>query len=70
MKLIEQFKSHLGNKIFSQLDSIEDLEFKNLIFKIFDVLFPIKDEEEIENINEENKEFDISENDDDIEKIF
>ena len=70
MKLIEQFKSHLGYKILFQLDSIEDLEFIILIFKILDVLFPIKDEEEIENINEENKEFDISENDDDIEKIF
>lgn len=46
---MEQFKSHLRYKILSQLDSSEDLELKNLIFNFY-ILFPIKDEEEIQNL--------------------
>ena len=37
--LIEKYKDNLGIEILKNMDNESELELKNLIFKIFDLLF-------------------------------
>lgn len=54
LKLIAKYKCNLGNKILSQLDSEDELELKNFLFRMFDILFSIKSEDDLESDEEDN----------------
>ena len=43
LKLIERYKSPLGYKIIAQIEVEEEIELKSFLFKIFDILFEIKE---------------------------
>ena len=55
LKLIEKYKSSLGYKIIAQIEVEEEMELKSFLFKMFDILFEIKEDEDLEG-DEEDKE--------------
>jgi hypothetical protein len=55
LKLIEKYKSPLGYKIIAQMEVEEEIELKSFLFKMFDILFEIKEDEDLEG-DEDDKE--------------
>ena len=65
LELIKKYKCEIGYNIITQLENEDEKTFIGFIFKIFDLLFDINNEDEIENINEENE---LYERDDEVFK--
>ena len=72
--LIEKYKCNIGYKILSKLETNDDLELLNFLYKLFDVLFSIKSEEDLENDDEisedeDNNEEEGSESEEEVNDI-
>ena len=68
LKLIEKYKSSLGYKIIVQIEVEEEKELKSFLFKMFDILFEIKEDEDLEGDEEDKEdmiEYEHSEDDND-----